>query len=168
MHTLSGPRSADLLRIHADFLDNRERVSREKRWSCFASQFICSLAELDGFSDLAELVGMKDEIDHWRELPQVSFLSRQSVCVFLATKVCLSIIGGSCHKYHFCRDKGLSPKDCRDKHVFCGDKSMFVATNVFLSRQAYFCRDKHVTNQTCLSRQNVCRDKNYICGSSCQ
>ena len=50
----------------------------------------------------------------------------------------LCIIGGSCHKYHF----------CRDKHVFVatnmcliGQNTSFVATTV-LSRQAYFCRDK--------------------------
>ena len=39
----------------------------------------------------------------------------------------LSIVGGRCHKYHFCRDK-----------------HSFVATNIVLSRQAYFCRGKHV------------------------
>ena len=45
------------------------------------------------------------------------------------------IIGGSCHRYHFCRDKTrLFP---RQKYACC-DKT-FVATNIFLSRQAYFC-----------------------------
>ena len=44
-----------------------------------------------------------------------------------------TIIGGSCHKYHFCHDKGFVATN----HVFCRDKSMLVATkqNVFLSRQ---------------------------------
>ena len=48
-----------------------------------------------------------------------------------------TIIGGSCHKYHFCLDKQLF---VATKHVFlprqkyaCHDKR-FVATNIFLSR----------------------------------
>ena len=69
-------------------------------------------------------------------------------------------IGGSRHKYHFCRDKTF----CRDKYVclspqntsfittkvclsrqnFCRDKIMFVATITCLSRQKYTCRDKHI------------------------
>ena len=47
----------------------------------------------------------------------------------------LPIIGGSCHKYHFCRDKRLF---VATKDVFCRDKSKLVATNVF-------CRDKNGT-----------------------
>ena len=56
--------------------------------------------------------------DHWLELPQVSFLSRQALFCrdkhsFVATKHVFcrdkknDICGRSCHKYHFCRDKGL-------------------------------------------------------------
>ena len=48
------------------------------------------------------------------------------------------IIGRSCHKYNFCRNK-----------------SMLVMTKV-LSRQKYVCRDKIVL---CLLWQNVCHDK---------
>ena len=56
-----------------------------------------------------------------------------------------AIIGGSCHKYHFCRDKGFVPQ-------------IFVATNTCLSRQAYLCCDK----RRVLSRQiHVCRDKSF-------
>ena len=49
------------------------------------------------------------------------------------------IVGGGCHKYHFCRDKILCL--CRDEG--------------FLSRPAYFCRDKHVfvAIKVSLSRQ---------------
>ena len=59
------------------------------------------------------------------------------------------IIGGNCHKYHFCRDKQVFVKTkyvfcdkkyvCRDKHtfgatkdVFCRDKDVFVATKLIL------------------------------------
>ena len=68
-----------------------------------------------------------------------------------------SIIGGSCHKYHFCRDKSfvatntcLSRQNtsCRDK--FCRDKIMFVATK-------YFCREKYLSRQT-----RVCRNKRFV------
>ena len=56
----------------------------------------------------------------------------------------LTIIGGSCHKYHFCREKHVS---VATKHLFCRDKSMLVATNL-LSRQKYFCLDKYLSQQT--------------------
>ena len=93
---------------------------------------------------------------HWRELPQVSFWSRQK----------------------FCRDKHVF---CRDKtRLFCLDKSMLSATKPLsrqkclsntcvcvcvcvsrqvLSRQAYFSREK-----TCLlSRQTrFCRCKTFV------
>jgi len=82
---------------------------------------------------------------HWRELPQVSFLSRQTCVwrekqVFVATKIWLS----PPNKIEY------GPGVCRDKS--------FVATK-------YFCRDKIRV----LTRQPpVCRDKNDTCGSSRQ
>ena len=67
-----------------------------------------------------------------------------------------TVIGGSCHKYHFCRDKSI----CRDKHNI---KYTFVATKLCLSRQVlsrptYFCRDQHtfVVTNILLSRQKTC------------
>ena len=145
-----------MLRIHADFLDNRVRVSGEKRWSCFASQFICSLAELDGFSDLAGLVGMKDEIYHSRELPQILFLSRQRFfCFFFSRQkyACLSLAGAATSITF------VATKDCRDKHVFCGDKSMFVVTKVCLWWQKYVCGDKRIFVATSLLLSRHTRDK---------
>ena len=70
---------------------------------------------------------------HWRELPQVSCLSRQTrVCrdkhVFVATKVCLS------------------------RQTFCRDKHIFVAASLLLSRQTCVCRDK----TRLLTRQKFC------------
>ena len=82
----------------------------------------------------------------------------------------ITIIGGSCHKYHICRDKVLLQqahvRACRDntrllskqKHAchnktfvttkyFCFNKT-FVATNIILSQ-------RFVTTNTCLSQQNT-------------
>ena len=56
------------------------------------------------------------------------------------------VIGGSCHKYHFCRDKNTSfvpTKVCLLQQNFCCDKHNFVITKVLL-QQAYVCHDKHV------------------------
>ena len=80
---------------------------------------------------------------HWRELPQLSFLSRQKFCrdkhvlsrqkYFVATKI-------------FRRDKGfvatsiLLPRQTRD----CRDKSKLV----FEATKNYFCRDKDVIGPT--------------------
>ena len=97
----------------------------------------------------------------------------------------VTIIGGSCHKYHFCRDKtrdktrllSLQKYACRDKTfvatksvmfvMFCRDKHVlnFIATSILLSRQktCVFSRQTRVSRDTCLSRQNyVCRDKNML------
>ena len=80
---------------------------------------------------------------------------------------CVSVIGGSCRKYHFCRDKSF----VATKHVLCRDKSMFAATErlsrqkLCLSRQNIFVATKllscqiFVATNTCLSRQMFCRDK---------
>ena len=96
------------------------------------------------------------------------------------------IIGGSYHKYHFCRDKIRLL--WRQKYVCC-DKTSSVqrpasASTKVLSGQTQFCRDKHtliatkmcfVATYTCLSRQffftvseNFCRGENDTCGSSRQ
>ena len=53
-----------------------------------------------------------------------------------------TIIGGSYHKYHFCRDKCfVETNTCLTKQVFCRDKHVFDKTGV-LSRHKYACRDK--------------------------
>ena len=49
-----------------------------------------------------------------------------------------AVIGGSFHKYRFCRNKHVL---VATKHVFCHDKRMLVVTKV-LSRQTCACRDK--------------------------
>ena len=74
-----------------------------------------------------------------------------------------TIIGGSCYKYTFCRDKIIlfvstsfvATNICRDKHNF-------VATNV-LSQQAYFCRDKHVSRQIQYCRDNLKNNNLFFC-----
>ena len=75
------------------------------------------------------------------------------------------IIGGSCHKYHFCRDKTF---DATNTSLL---RQIFVATSTeLLSQQAYFCRDKRrvLTRQTCvccdkyLSPQVFCRGKHIF------
>ena len=103
------------------------------------------------------------------------------------------IIGGSCHKYNFCRDKTFVATNTCIKHVFvatkhvcyhdkrvrlsrhnnfCCDKIIFVATK-------YFCRDKYVfvATKVLLRQEYFCRhksklvttkllsDKNDTCGS---
>ena len=81
-----------------------------------------------------------------------------------------NIIGGSCHKYHFCRDKSLTRVCLNKTHIFSRqaycillsrrkNKTCFVSTKICLSRQAYFYRDK----TRLLSRQTrVCHDKPMI------
>ena len=48
-------------------------------------------------------------------------------CLDKSKRVLQTIIGGSCHKYDFCRDKHVF---VATKDVFCRDKSMIVATNI--------------------------------------
>ena len=42
------------------------------------------------------------------------------------------VIKGSCHKYHFCRDKHVFVVTKMTKCIFCCDKSMLVVTKVLL------------------------------------
>ena len=82
-----------------------------------------------------------------------------------------TIIGESCHKCDFCRDKHMfvmtkhvfchNKNVCHDKHIFVMtkvDKHNFVATKVLL-RQAYFCCNKHVFVATKVS---LCCDKSML------
>ena len=118
----------------------------------------------------------------WRELPQVSFLSRQNTSkrrdrTFVATNIYRN-------KHNFIATKVMSREAyfCRDKHVFLATKLSYQASTLlsektrlfflllffvaakFLSRQAYFCGDK----RSVLSRKNFCCDRNGTCGSSDQ
>ena len=71
-----------------------------------------------------------------------------------------NIIGGSCHKYHFCRDKYVF---VATKHVFCRDKSMLVATKL-LSPQTRVCRHIFATIflYFCRDKRRVCCDKTFV------
>ena len=127
-------------------------------------------AGLKSYSHSRQHVGKGDKY-HWRELPQVLFLSRQ-------TRVCRG------EKNVFCCDKDMlvtttllsrqnyvatsillsrQTRVCRDKTCICRDKTRL------LSRQNYVCRNKYLSRQkTCLSQQKFSRDKNDTCGSSRQ
>ena len=87
-----------------------------------------------------------------------------------------SIVDGSRHKYHFCRDKHVfvAPTKKQNKNTttknttktrLLSRQKVFIATKV-LSRQAYFCHDKKtcfVVESTCLSRQkHACRHKTFV------
>ena len=87
----------------------------------------------------------------------------------------IAITGGSCHKYHFCRNK------------------FFVVTNMCISRQTRVCHDKthlslrqkyagrdktFVATKACFVTTNICHEKSFVAtktfvmtkvfGSSCQ
>ena len=81
------------------------------------------------------------------------------------------IIGGSCHKYIFCRGKTFIVTNicrnkhnfCRDKHVFCRNKrrllsrqSTLVATKLLVSKHLV---SKLLSQQNYVSQQKFCRDK---------
>ena len=73
-----------------------------------------------------------------------------------------TITGGSCHKFHFCRDKHVF---AATKHIFCRDKSMFIATFccdklTFVATKHVFCRDKS-TGGSC-HKFHFCRDKHVF------
>ena len=86
-------------------------------------------------------------IYHWRELPRLSFLSRQTQkWSFVAKKVCLP------------RQNLLFLQKLCLKSLVCRDNSKLVVTK-HLSRQKYDTR---------LSRENFRCDKNDTCGTSRQ
>ena len=75
---------------------------------------------------------------------------------FCALELVLSVIGGSCYKYHFCCDKRFVATDtCLSRQ-----NTSFVATKV--------CRDKSFIAKE-LSRQNIfCRDRTFVTTNICR
>ena len=71
------------------------------------------------------------------------------------------MIGGSCHKWHFCRDGRFVFVATK---LFCRDKSMLVATKRICDGKIH-CHDKHSFVAT---KDVFCRDKNDTGGSSRQ
>ena len=68
-----------------------------------------------------------------------------------------SITDGSCHKYHYSRDKSML---FATKLYFCRNET-FVMTNI--SRDKHACHDKtFVATNTCLLRQKFCHDKHIF------
>ena len=101
---------------------------------------------------------------HWRELPQVSFLSRQMFCHDKHVTVAKNVLSRQniCHNKYLSRQKKFTLRVCRDKtrlfsrqtRVFCDKRficrnknilSRFVAASILLSRQTCVCRDKNYT-----------------------
>ena len=93
---------------------------------------------------------------HWRELPQVSFLSWQKCChdkltFVMTTRVChsktclLSQQKYACHDKTFVETKLCLPRQTHAK--------VNLSWQNFMSGQYYACCDK------CLSGQNFCHDK---------
>ena len=74
-------------------------------------------------------------------LPPWSF---QRLCIYNLWS--FSVIGGSCHEYHFCRDK-----------------NMLVVAKISSRKYTNICRDKHVTDEhTFVATKDVfCRDKKW-------
>ena len=80
---------------------------------------------------------------------QCSFsVASNIVSCFISYHTHNSIIGGSWHKYHFCRDKGFVATN-----IF-RNKQTFVATKLLL-QQNYVCLDKFASS-ILLSRQKTC------------
>ena len=108
----------------------------------------------DEFSDEFHL--KLAEFYHWRQLPQVSFSSRQNTS-FVATKVCLPLQNFCRHKIifvatkYFCRDKTFVATSTCIR--LSRQQTCFVPTNTCLSRQNYVCRYKYLSQKT-----RVCRD----------
>ena len=88
-----------------------------------------------------------------RNLNNIIRTSRESNTVCNSSQE--TIIGESCHKYHFCRDVFVATK-----HVFCRDKSVLVAKKLCLLRQHIFVASGP------LSRQNICRNKHNFVATS--
>ena len=94
---------------------------------------------------------------HWRELPQVSFLSWHTFCrkkhvSFVSTNPSFVMTKVSLSSQNFCHAKNIL-----SQQKFCLYKHNFVTTNNFVMTkvlsQAYFSHDKRL----------VCHDKHFYC-----
>ena len=111
---------------------------------------------------------------HWRELPQVSFLSRQSFLLLSRQRVCRNKTGLLSRQKYGCCDKTFVETKLKNsqnifylsrqnksfvaiklrKYHFCRDKSFF-ATNVFVATNVCWDKRNFVATNTCLSRQKL-------------
>ena len=117
---------------------------------------------------------------HWPELPQVSFLLRQTFGhpknVFVATDTCLS------RQTLVCRDKRcllsqqkyachnkcfVATKVCLSRQMFCRDKKIVVTKHVFCDDKSILLRQKFCHGNHTFVVTNFCHNKN-TCGSSHQ
>ena len=121
-------------------LHQRVVFTRPHRWCCICSAnyynyFLISL--LVWLDDVKALLLVMWPLSWYKfsvSLPRPLEVSIVGIGLFLQALCLLSvvhclppIIGGSCHKYHFCNDKILSPQN-----------TSFVATEVCLPRQNVF------------------------------
>ena len=125
--------------------------------TAFSATEACEISCIHRKDTLSTQCSPKPVYCHWRELPQVSFLSRQKFC----------------HDKHiFCQNSCLSWQTCVccDKTHLLSWRKCVVMTKL-LWRQTYFCGDKHnfvatkhLSWQThkYLSWQKFCHNKNIV------
>ena len=136
-------------------LSRQRPVSRDKH--VFVATKVCSSRQK--FSRDKQLLIRESQslpIPLWRRLKACHFNKSNE-----QTKK--TIIGGSCHKYHFCEKKIVATNTCLSRQrPVSRDKHVFVATKVCSSRQKFsrdkqFCRDKSiVATSILLSQQKTC------------
>ena len=78
-------------------------------------------------------------------------------------------IGGSCHKYHFCRNK---TRPLSQQKYACCDKTFVTRktkTKILMSQQAYFCHDKRcvLLQQTCVMTKVSLSQQNFLATKFC-
>ena len=111
---------------------------------------------------------LKQQCYHWRDLPQVSFLSRQSFFFFVSTNSCLSRLSRQTRvrldkTRPFDATKVYLLRKKFEKQIFWRDKLTFVATITCLSRQ----NTSFITTKVYLSRQTFSLDKRFVAANTC-
>ena len=167
-----------LLVLEVNTIAKKERKKCSVLWVCVQCHCMCCYVYWNG-ADICQRshsvyctdqwwcitiqLHFTEDIYHWQELPQVSFLSWQKFCcdklTFVMTNMCLLLLN------IFCRNKSMLDMTCLSQQTwFCHNKS-FVEASILLSCQFFYY---FLAANMCLAQQYLCHNKNNTCGCSCQ
>ena len=163
-HTHANTHTLTHSRTHARMHTHTDKTELELTWALWLKQrpvlyhsTAINVLVQAGVHQSQVLLHIGDAwVYHWRDLPQVSFLSWQKFCLCCDKSMLVVTKVLSWQNYVY-RNKICQQNLCHDKYLL---------QQTILSHQAYFFHDKH---KTCLlsGQKYACHDKTFVVTNTC-